>query len=240
MIDLRCGRWQDVLQGETCDVICTDPPYSPRVHAGQRTGSSTRKSTLVYDSISREQCMEIAASWAPRTSFWAIIFSDHLAQRWHEEAWEAAGWYVFAPVLVLRECPTPRVSGDGPTSAAEYLTIARHKSRLPRERMGSRQGYYMAPHMNGNAYKADRWRPGGKSLATMRDILIEYTLPGDRVADPFAGGGTTLVAAAQLGRVPFGAECDPEAYADATQRLDRAFPPTGTAEPRARQAKLTL
>jgi hypothetical protein len=42
----------------------------------------------------------------------------------------------------------------------------------------------------------------------VRYFLEEYTRPGDLVFDPFAGFGTTLVAAEALGRVGYGLELD--------------------------------
>ena len=44
-------------------------------------------------------------------------------------------------------------------------------------------------------------------------FLLEYTRPGDRVFDPFAGYGTTLVVAEGLGREAYGLELD-QAKAD--------------------------
>lgn len=220
--DLRLGRWQDVLADVECDIVCCDPPFSARVHAGQRTGSSTRKSTLVYDGITEAETVAFAESWAPRTKWWAVIFSDHLGARWWEAAWQAQGWYVFAPVVMLRECPTPRMSADGPTSAADYITIARRRTRLPKDRMGSRPGYYVAKHTNGAGYAAERWHPGGKSVDLMRALIRDYSRPGDLICDPCAGGGTTLLAAIQTGRLAIGAECDPTTHAKAAARLANA------------------
>lgn len=42
----------------------------------------------------------------------------------------------------------------------------------------------------------------------VRLFLEEYTRPGDRVFDPFAGFGTTLIAAQALGRIGYGLELD--------------------------------
>jgi DNA modification methylase len=57
----------------------------------------------------------------------------------------------------------------------------------------------------------------------MRDIVGDYTRPGDLVCDPCAGGATTLLAAYQTGRRAIGAELDPATYAKAKARLDRAM-----------------
>ena len=221
--DLRLGTWQSQLADVECDVLCTDPPFSDRVHSGQRTGSSTRKSTLVYESVDEEWVRAFVEHWAARTRWWAIIWSDHLAQRWYEAALQDAGWYVFAPVIWERACPTPRMSGDGPTSAADYMTIARPRRRLPKARMGSRPGKYVARHMNGGQYAATRWHPGGKCLQATRHVIRDYALPTDLVADPCSGGGTTARACQLEGRSFIGSEMDPATHAKAIERLAQPF-----------------
>lgn len=234
-IDLRLGRWQDVLADVECDVLISDPPYSPRVHEGQRTGSSTRKTTLHYESISEAWCASFAETWCPRTRHWIIIFSDHLAQAWWERALLASDWYVFAPVIWLRTCPTPRLAGDGPTSAADYITVARPRRRLDVERIGSRPGFYAIKGNDGR----ENDHPGSKPLDPMRAIVRDYSRPGDLICDPCVGSATTLVAAAMEGRRAVGAEMDPETFAKAQRRLSRGFtPPLFTTQANHEQSKM--
>ena len=57
------------------------------------------------------------------------------------------------------------------------------------------------------------WHPTVKPLALIADILLDCTIKGDIVVDPFMGSGTTLIAAEKLGRVARGIELDP-AYCD--------------------------
>lgn len=218
--ELRLGRWQDVLGDVECDALICDPPYSPRVHEGQRTGSQTRKSTIVYDSISPDSCVEFAAFWSHRTRHWAVIFSDHTGSAWWEAAWERAGWYVFAPVLWIRSNPTPRLAGDGPTSACDYMTVARPKRRIEKSRIGSRPGYYVTQNDPNSVLVA-----GGKQSGPMRSIVRDYTRPGDLICDPCAGGGTTLLAAVTEGRRAIGAEMMPEHFEIARKRLERGHTP---------------
>lgn len=66
---------------------------------------------------------------------------------------------------------------------------------------------------------------GGKPLWLMRAIVGDYTNPGDVVVDPCAGGGTTLIAAAELGCTAIGAELDPETYAKAQARIAKGYTP---------------
>jgi len=223
--DLRLGDWRDTMPGVEADVLCCDPPFSARVHSGQRTGSSTRKTMLHYDAITEGDAHDLVTSWAPRTRWWALIFSDHTAQRWWESAWQAAGWYVFAPVIWLRECPTPRMSGDGPTSACDYITVARPRHRMPTERMGSRPGSYVSPHTNGLGFSRESKHPGSKSLIAMRALLRDYALRGDMIADPYAGSATTLLAASIEGMESVGSEVSPDTYAMAKRRIGAGFTP---------------
>lgn len=51
-------------------------------------------------------------------------------------------------------------------------------------------------------------------------FLTEFTEPGDRVFDPFAGYGTTLAVAERLGREPVGIEYEPDRVAFVEDRLD--------------------
>ncbi|UPV74957.1 site-specific DNA-methyltransferase [Halorussus limi] len=46
--------------------------------------------------------------------------------------------------------------------------------------------------------------------ALVEEFLTEYSSPGDRVLDIFAGYGTTLTVAEQLDRIPYGLEYEPE------------------------------
>ena len=43
-------------------------------------------------------------------------------------------------------------------------------------------------------------------------FLEKYTKPGEKILDPFAGFGTTLLATEKKNRIPFGIEFDPERY----------------------------
>lgn len=45
-----------------------------------------------------------------------------------------------------------------------------------------------------------------------RFFLKEFTTPGDKVFDPFAGLGTTLFVAEELKRIPYGIEADPRRH----------------------------
>lgn len=216
MIDLRVGRWQEVLAdvGEVDAVIC-DPPYGARTHAGndgmhERFGDAARRD-LSYASMSADDVRAFVAHWSPRCKGWMVAMTSHdLIGVW-ESAYLAAGRLAFAPVVVIQD--RVRLGGDGPASCAIYLMTARPRRKAFLS-WGALPGWYRAG--------TDReGHIGGKPLDLMRKIVSDYTRPGDLVADPTAGGATTLIAAHTLGRRAIGAEMDPQTAAKAQARIDR-------------------
>jgi site-specific DNA-methyltransferase (adenine-specific) len=70
--------------------------------------------------------------------------------------------------------------------------------------------------------KEERVHPTQKPIQVMRWILEHYTTEAQSILDPFAGSGTTLVAAKELGRRATGIEKDEYYIEVAKQRLDQA------------------
>jgi len=61
--------------------------------------------------------------------------------------------------------------------------------------------------------------PTTKPLALIAKMVANSTRPGELVYDPFAGSGSTILAAHQLGRIGYGCEIDPAFLAVALERL---------------------
>jgi DNA modification methylase len=59
--------------------------------------------------------------------------------------------------------------------------------------------------------------PTVKPVALVADALLDASLRGDRVLDPFLGSGTTVIAAERTGRIAYGIELDP-IYVDVAVR----------------------
>jgi site-specific DNA-methyltransferase (adenine-specific) len=214
-IDLRLGRWQDVLTDVEVDAVICDPPYGERTHAGQpgqrgQDGAGFR--SLGYSSLDPYAVHEIVREWAPRTRGWMCFMTSHDLIPHYEAALSEAGRYVFAPLPVINRYLV-RLAGDGPGSGSVWMMVAR-----PRTSKMSKWGALPAWYIR-SAGDAESPRQGGKPLGLMRAIVRDYSRPGDLVCDPFAGGGTTLAAAILEGRRAIGAEVDPAAHAVAMERL---------------------
>lgn len=235
--DLRLGDYRDVLDGETWDALICDPPYGARTHAGNNQNAlldrfaNRRNAPLTALPYAHWTPDDVTAfvTWAhPRTRSWMVCFTSHdLIPVW-EAAYKSVGRYSFAPVPFLQH--RARLAVDGPGSGSCYIMVAR-----PREKRflgwGSLPCWY-GPHMAPPATLKD-YHQGGKPLSIMAQVVADYSRPGDRVCDPCAGGGTTLLAAVKgfdtrTGRAvelrrALGAEFDPDTHAAATERLRAAL-----------------
>ena len=224
-IDLRLGRWQDVLADvETCDAVICDPPYSARTHEGHNgmeeqiralTGQLTRE-PISYEQFSPAAVSEFVSFWAPRCRGWIGAMTSHdLIPAW-EAAYKLAKLHPFAPVPIIQK--RPRLVGDGPSSWAVYFMVARPRNR-EFATWGCLPGAYDAPTVKGSGIA------GAKPINLMRAIVRDYSRPGDLVVDPFCGSGTTALACAQEGRRCITSEEKPEHFAIAQRRLARGYTP---------------
>lgn len=75
------------------------------------------------------------------------------------------------------------------------------------------------------------WHPGPRSLVAAQWLLSWWTDPGDVVFDPFAGSGTTLLAAKNLGRKAVGVEIEERYCEGIAERLSQAVMPLDVGAP---------
>lgn len=227
--ELRFGDWREVLSDvRRADALICDPPYSERTHAAYREMAEVGRSAIRYEAFSERDVFELVDAWAPRVSGWIAVMCDHGLVSAYERALASHDRYVFAPLACMEPGSRVRLSGDGPAQWSVWLVVSRPKDRAF-QRWGALPGGYVvgaSDGWRGSSGKGGRSGvTGGKPLSLMRSIIRDYTRPGDLVVDPFAGGGTTLLAAALEGRRAIGAERDPKHYAIAEARLASGYTP---------------
>ena len=226
MPDLRLGPWQKTLADiEAIDAVITDPPYGARTHRGhdgaidQILSATGQKimNKIDYASFSPRMVSELVGELCPRVRGWFCAMTSHdLVPTWEDEL-QAQGMYVFAPLPIIQK--RPRLLGDGPASWAVWMIVARRRNKEI-ARWGCLPGMYEGPTVKGCGVT------GAKPLDMMRAIVRDYSRPGWTVVDPFAGSGTTLLAAAMEGRTAIGSEVDPKTHAIASARLAKEFQPS--------------
>lgn len=217
--------------GVKADALIVDAPYSAKTHAGHETNEGDEspdgfvRRPIEYAAWSPADVLKFVHTMAETTEgWWASLTDDVLSPAWRSAFDDLVG-YGFAPLPCVESGSRVRLSGDGPPSWSTWLTVGRPTSipwrrwavRVDREKRGARPlpGYYLG--------KRER-KPivGGKPLWLMREIVGDYSAPGALVLDPCAGGGTTLVAAIQIGRRAIGCEPDAGRFNIAVERLRAA------------------
>lgn len=224
MIDLRQGPWQTALVDvEEVDCVITDPPYSARVHrAGaliEGKDDAERSVDIGYDAFTEAHIKEFCESWSPRTTGWMCMHTSHdLIPAW-ERYLRKENRYVFSPIPCVMRGMSVRLQGDGPSNWTCYLIVARRKHKHA-NKWGTLPGaYFTPPPSRASAKGAKSIVMGQKPQWLINAIVRDYSRPGDLVADPFSGGGTTAIACESLGRRFVGAELKEETFIKAKARL---------------------
>lgn len=107
----------------------------------------------------------------------------------------------------------------------ESAWYAVRKGKPARWRGGRKQSTVWdidSPRANGNADDGKTEHSTQKPVEAMRRPILNHTVKGDRVYDPFLGSGTTLMAAETTGRICIGIEIEPR-YCDLIVRRWQAF-----------------
>lgn len=207
------------------DHIVTDPPYEQTLHnaktgggRGLRTDGGTEIRALDFAGIDaiRAEFTELAHR---ACAGWFIAFCTvEGTARWADVINPSPMKYKRACIWIKPDS-TPQLNGQGPAQGAECFVTAWCGPGYARWNGGGKRGIYT--HLT-NPPDRHGGHPTEKPWRLMRDILHDFTAPGDVVLDPFMGGGTTLVAAALTGRRAIGIERDPRYFTMAEHRVRKA------------------
>ena len=207
-VTLYHGDCREVTAWLEADVLVTDPPYGLRMvtFAGggdrKKNPNGGRIDDAIVNDASPESRDEALQSWGTRP---AIIFGSWRIARpervrslliWHKEGaysgpLNAAFFNNHEEVYVIGDAPWRKSAPP----LRSVITTTEHRGQSSR----------------------DTGHPTSKPVGLM-ETLIDRCPPG-AVADPFAGSGSTLVAAKQLGRRAIGVEIDERYCEIAARRL---------------------
>jgi site-specific DNA-methyltransferase (adenine-specific) len=214
----------DCLQGlagqadGSVDVVITDPPYEAEAHTAQRlvarAGGRLKVEPLTFPPITEEQRTESARHMARLTRRWILVFCQvEAAMKWRA-ALETAGAVYKRTCLWVKPDGKPQYSGDRPGIGYESI-VACHAPGRSCWNGGGSHGVFIV-NKGGDARTGHQTQ---KPLALM-DVLVRlFSNPGELILDPFAGSGSTGVAAIRLGRRFLGWEMNPTYVAIAGKRL---------------------
>lgn len=200
------------------DHVITDPPYAARTQDNTRRGRKTKAQIsepmpLGFNPLSIERRARWAQWIANATRRWAIVFSDHESSVGWAEDLERAGLVYVRTAIWLRRGGAPQFTGDRPASGHECIVLA-HRGKGMRWNGRGKFGVYEERIVTGEK----RAHATQKPLSLMLDLVRDFCDPGEVIMDPFAGSGTTLVAAKLHGVFCAGVELDEKFASYAVRR----------------------
>lgn len=188
------------------DQMITDPPYSAHTHEKQWIGAAltadgaprvaTAHKELGFEPLSAD-LRAFVCLWARQECRrWVLAFTDvESVFEWRRTVLSAGLDYVRA-CMWDKVDGAPQFTGDRPAAGAEAIVCA-HQKGAKRWNSGGKRGVYRHA-VNGD--RGSKPHPSTKPEALMLELISDFTDAGDLIVDPFAGSGSTAVAAKRLGR----------------------------------------
>lgn len=222
---LRLLRWMAVHEFGSwgdgpVDAILTDPPY--QLSRPDMRKPDGRVLTRDYgEDMSEPLPVEELARYfdrlLSRNGTVLVWCADHQLGQWKDSLARCFDKIMFGGWAKTN--PAPNIRHRTWTSAVElWVWAARGKWTF--EWPGHHEAYNLqsAPHVGGKRGEGTG-HPNQKPLRVCRPHVQILTRPGDLILDPFAGSGSYLVAAKELGRRAVGFELDAERAEVARERL---------------------
>lgn len=207
------------------DHILSDPPYEQSLHDAKNKASKhvrhdggTLGRSLGFAGIDeiREDVVRLCSDLCQG---WFIAFCTI------EGVGKWADAINVSPMKYKRGCvwvkpdSTPQMNGQGPAQGAECFVTAWCGTGFAKWNAGGKRGIYR--HLT-NPPDRQGGHPTEKPWRLMRDIILDFTMPGQVILDPFAGGGTTAVAAVLTGRKAICIEVNPDYFDIMRLRVEAA------------------
>ncbi|EHP6403030.1 DNA methylase [Escherichia coli] len=185
------------------DFILTDPPYlvgfrdrSGRAIAGDKTDEWLQPAcNEMYRVLKKDALMVSFYGWNRADRFIA--------------AWKAAGFRIVGH-LVFTKTYSSKAAYVGYRLECAYL-LAKGRPLLPQNPL---------PDVLGWNYTGNRYHPTEKPVSSLQPLIESFTTRGAIVLDPFAGSGSTCVAALQSGRRYIGIELLEQYHRAGRERLE--------------------
>jgi site-specific DNA-methyltransferase (adenine-specific) len=192
------------LADESIDCVITDPPYSERTHqkASKKVSNGVVSHGITtFDAFTDERLYQAYDEMARITKGWVVSTVDYNhAFRFEQEP--PNGMRQMRIGVWVKNNPTPQISGDRPAQGWEAISYL-YKT--------DKRGWWNAGGAHGN-YVSNLATPTGhptpKPISMVSSFVERFSNPNELILDPFAGGGTTLVAARNLGRKAIGVELE--------------------------------
>jgi len=199
------GDCEQVMSGfpaNAVDLILTDPPYLVGFtdRSGRSIANDKQGDWLLP--VSKEMFRVLKPN-SLAVSFYGWNRVDLFMQ-----AWKAAGFRVVGHIVFTKTYAS-KSAFVGYQHESAYV-LAKGRPPLPEKPL---------PDVMPWQYTGNRHHPTEKPVSVLRPLIESFTQPGSIVLDPFAGSGSTCVAAEQAGRGWIGIELMEQYHATGLRRL---------------------
>ena len=207
-----CVEIMRTMQPASIDLVVTDPPYITRYT--DRSGRSVANDdNAQWLRPAFAQMHRLLKSAAFCISFYGWNKADLFI-----DAWRSAGFRIVGH-LVFRKCYP---------SSTRFLRY-QHEQAYVLAKGDVQPPAQPIPDVLDFPYTGNKLHPTQKPVAALKPLIEAFCPPHGTVLDPFAGSGSSLVAAQQLGRQYLGIEIDAQHHRTATARLLQAAQTTARA-----------
>jgi site-specific DNA-methyltransferase (adenine-specific) len=199
--------------------ILTDPPYEADAHRrGRVTNASINKgedAALTFEAITEELRTYIAVQAARLSEGWFLAFCQAEGVLPWRQAMEQEEHRYRGPAVWVKPDGSPKFTGSGPSQSFEMMVTSWCGTGNSRWNSKGKRGVYTHP-VNVDRHGGHQTE---KPLPLLRELLLDFTQPGDTVLDPFMGIGSLGVACLELGRKYIGIEMDAGYFEIARKRI---------------------
>lgn len=149
----------------------------------------------------------------PKIGGWAVIFCAQAQIGEYCEIMKENGFVAVSPMVWHKTNPVPFNHKFKPINAWEAMVV------------GKRSGTKFYGHAVHNVFThkspspQDRIHPTQKPTGLLQEFVRLFSEKGDLVVDPFAGSGSTVIAAVSEDRIALGYENDPSMFGKAKKRV---------------------
>jgi adenine-specific DNA-methyltransferase len=202
-----CVRVMREIPSESVDLVVTDPPYLARYQSrdGRRMANDDPATGSAWLSASFEQMYRVLKPDRFCVSFYGWHQADRFLRAWRRAGFRPVGHLVWVKdyhsnerfLRYSHEAAYLLAKGDPPKPAIALRDVLEWQ------------------------YSGDELHPTQKPMMALLPLIMAYSQRGDTVLDPFAGSGSTAVAAQALGRRFIGIELEPMYAQVATERVMR-------------------
>jgi site-specific DNA-methyltransferase (adenine-specific) len=197
-----CRNVLPEIPSQSIDLVLTDPPYVNNYVA--RDGRKVRNDDFKWIKPAFRELHRVLKRDAFCVCFYGWACIERFVTAFQSAGFRVAGHLAF---------PKQYISGE------RYLAYQHEAAFLLVKGIPAVPAYAIPDVIEWNERLTGEFHPTQKPLSILTPLIDAFSQSADTVLDPFAGSGSTLLAAKTQGRSYIGIELDATYHAIATSRL---------------------